>query len=239
MSDVIHEEDFGEVEKYEMGKVDMLFTPQQQQALKSRSAYLNIQKWPSATIPYIVDSGFSRISSRVSALKQAIADYKANTCIKLVPRTNERNYVRFINGDGCYSYIGVSGGEQPISYGNGCDTTRGTPVHEIMHALGFMHEQQRPDRDSYISINYQYIESGTESNFDKIPYSQTNLLNSSYDLLSVMHYAGWAFSIDDENTITTKDSRYQNRIGQRTFFSGCDIAKINRLYNCVGYKTTC
>lgn len=48
----------------------------------------------------------------------------------------------------CYSSIGSVGGVQDISLGWGCDTTRGTPVHEIMHALGFMHEHQRYDKNT-------------------------------------------------------------------------------------------
>jgi hypothetical protein len=232
--------DDGPVEKYEMGDVDLLFTPEQERALRTRSAMLHVKKWPNATIPYIIDPAFQSIPSRMAALKQAIQDYNENTCIRVVPRSNQADYVRFINGGGCYSYLGVSGGEQPISYGEGCDTTRGTPVHEIMHCLGFMHEQQRPDRDNYVVINNQNIVSGSGGNFQKTPATEADLLGTKYDITSVMHYPKWAFSSNGKDTIVTKDASLMDKIGQRKFFSACDLARINKLYNCGSkFKTTC
>lgn len=42
---------------------------------------------------------------------------------------------------------------QDLSLGSGC-RTKGIALHEIMHTLGFYHEQARLDRDKHIVVNY-------------------------------------------------------------------------------------
>jgi hypothetical protein len=45
---------------------------------------------------------------------------------------------------------------QNLSLGKGC-VRHGIVQHEMLHALGFEHEQGRTDRDKYVKINYNNI----------------------------------------------------------------------------------
>lgn len=60
----------------------------------------------------------------------------------------------------CWSYFGKIGGRQQLSLlKNGC-MYKGLIQHELNHALGFLHEQTRSDRDNYVKINLEYVAKG-------------------------------------------------------------------------------
>ena len=53
-------------------------------------------------------------------ISEAIDDYHRYTCLKFKPRSDEKNFVKMVNGNGCYSYVGMIGGGQHLSLAYGC-----------------------------------------------------------------------------------------------------------------------
>ena len=64
----------------------------------------------------------------------------------------------------------------------------GIVAHEIGHAIGFVHEQSRPDRDEYVVVNLENIPDYMEEDFGKYGTSIINNQNVEYDYYSNMHY---------------------------------------------------
>ncbi|CAD5220755.1 unnamed protein product [Bursaphelenchus xylophilus] len=191
-----------------------------------RQSYL---KWPNGRIPYTISTQYTTFGRQRVA--SAIDEYHQRTCIRFVPKTTtDLDYVHILPEDGCYSLVGKVGGKQPVSLGNGCMVT-GIIIHELMHAVGFFHEQSRADRDSYVRIVWPNVESGLQDQFDKYSLAMIDHLNTEYDYGSVMHYGPLAFSKNGKPTVEPILPTNQ-KIGQRIGFSQTDAIKINKLYTC-------
>ena len=66
------------------------------------------------------------------------------------------------DGHRCWSFVGDDKVGQNLSIGARCDT-KAIVEHELLHALGFYHEQSRSDRDDYVKIWWdQIIEGGCD-----------------------------------------------------------------------------
>ncbi|KAM4688571.1 meprin A subunit beta-like isoform 2-T2 [Discoglossus pictus] len=189
----------------------------------------NEYRWP-LTVPYFLENGLDMNAKAV--ILKAFERFRLKTCIDFKPWEGEQHYISFFKDNGCYSYVGnLHKGKQYLSIGSGCDTYE-TVQHELLHALGFWHEQSRSDRDDYITIAWDMIDPGKRSNFNKYNDSLVNSLNTPYDYTSVMHYGKGAFQMGIEPTIITNNPLFNNIIGGQVDFSEIDQRKLNQLYNC-------
>lgn len=59
----------------------------------------------------------------------------------------------------CWSYVGKMESGQLLSLAPGCDH-KAVIEHELLHALGFYHEQSRQDRDDYVNIHLDQVVDG-------------------------------------------------------------------------------
>jgi len=210
---------------------DMKLTPPQKAALKSRNAIENLaQRWNRGTIPYVIDPSLGHLAGLIREAANHIAQ-KTGNCIRFVPRSNEQKYVRMFNGDGCYSYLGNIGGTGPqdLSLGQGCEYI-GTVVHEMLHAVGFDHEQNRPDRGDFLEIYYDNIEDTQRHNFDLTPGGRTW---NSFDFNSVMLYGEKAFSKNGEATMLDKTGAHElTEPYDKDGMSDYDVMQVKKFYEC-------
>ncbi|ESO97657.1 hypothetical protein LOTGIDRAFT_181619 [Lottia gigantea] len=242
MLDLFH--DLGDGKMMAMVELDILLNRTELAQYRSpanrhkRKAYNNLRlRWPNNQVPYqIQETDFS--SRDISTIRAGIKDWEDMTCLTFneVPR-NQLNQnpsrILFRNGDGCYSRLGRTGTVQPISLGRGC-RTRGIVVHEIGHAIGWIHEQARPDRDDFITVNFNQIPPKWQSQYSKRSPNVINDFNVEYDYTSIMHYSANSFG---PRTIVTKDPAFQNLIGQRQALSFRDVKLANLMYSCAAECT--
>ncbi|CAK1541405.1 unnamed protein product [Leptosia nina] len=187
-------------------------------------------RWTDGIIPYVMDGGFTQ--EQKDTIRKAIADYHRLTCLRFVPYNGQKDYLIIKSSKtGCWSSVGRIGGRQEVNLQSpGCVTKKGTVIHELLHAIGFMHEQSRPERDDFVTIKYSNIKPGTEVNFKKSEAKNTDDFGVGYDYNSVMHYSEYAFSRNSQKTIEPKISN--SKIGQREGLSRGDVKKVNNMYNC-------
>lgn len=130
-------------------------------------------------------------------------EYHDRTCVRFRPYTkNDTNWIE-VKSDysGCWSSVGMRTGGQVVNLNSPRCVRHGVAVHELMHAIGFFHQQSSADRDEHVHINWENIREGREMNFKKYNSSAVNDFEVGYDYDSVMHYGAKAFSKNGQRTI--------------------------------------
>ncbi|XP_046478181.1 hatching enzyme 1.2 [Neodiprion pinetum] len=186
-------------------------------------------RWPRGEIPYhIHEEDFDK--EGVEVIKGALAEYHERTCLRFRPyEKSDEDYVSIRGTEsGCWSMVGRHGQGQVLNVNNPKCVRHGIVVHELMHALGFYHQQSAADRDDWVEIHWDNIQEGKEHNFKKYDNKTVTDFGIPYDYKSIMHYSSHAFSKNNQPTITP--IKEEVKLGQRKGLTKKDIAKIDRMY---------
>ncbi|XP_072291316.1 low choriolytic enzyme-like isoform X1 [Eucyclogobius newberryi] len=95
-----------------------------------------------------------------SLIERGLSSFSDSTCVRFIPRSSQPDYISIQSDSGCYSYVGRRGNGQTVSLDKQGCLYHSTVQHELLHALGFNHEQCRSDRDQYIKVLWHNIQSG-------------------------------------------------------------------------------
>lgn len=183
-------------------------------------------RWPKGTIPYVINSTtnatvLGRIMAAINYWNTALP---AN--VRLVPRTNETAYVLFYNttSNVCSSSVGMTSYLQRINIGPYCSI--GNTIHEIGHAFGLWHEQSREDRNKYVQVLWENVQTGQEHNFNQKIANGDDV--GLYDYNSIMHYPAYGFSKNGLPTLKTIPVAVS--LGSRSALSEKDLAAVRSIY---------
>ncbi|KAK4469904.1 hypothetical protein MN116_007408 [Schistosoma mekongi] len=213
----------------------------------------SIKLWPNGIVPYIIEdvdttknNEFTEYFTKLDVLliKKAMSIIEEETCIQfydLTSRTNSRTLnnrqlirIRGRGQTGCYSSLGmVRRKHQLLRLGPTCRTV-GQILHELLHALGVMHEIMRPDRDQYVILHEENIDKSYLEEFNKIKEHQSILTDRKFDFQSITLYDPFTFTSNGnpvwEPIVNLNDIPLFS-IGEK-YLSFEDTVGLNRLYQC-------
>lgn len=165
-----------------------------------------VQLWNSSIIPIYIQPNLREPERVIKAL-----DYFNGSAIHFIPYTDQEDVMVFEEGTGvCKSYVGKVGGKQPLWITPECSPE--DIAHEIMHALGFVHEQNRTDRDQYIVLFPENIDEQYQDNFFRLPESLMVVSGlAPFDYNSLMMYPVNMFSKNGQPTMQSRNKDQEIR----------------------------
>lgn len=188
-----------------------------------------LQTWPNSTVYYALPDRTTMTDEYyqlfLSSIQEAFNKISSKTNVKFVQRTTQAEYIRFIWANVNSSPLGYEKGrvnEVKIS----SIFSSVIVAHEIMHSLGVMHEQCRPDRDQYVKVITSNIDQTMMINYNIMPgYKSVGV----FDYMSCMLYGSYDLCIDPYKPSMLKING-EELTKNRSYITETDYLGINTLY---------
>jgi len=197
---------------------------QESQTKRSKRGLLNPEippLWSNNTVYYVLTNASPAARQKFLQAAQHISE---NSALRFVEHTDQPNYL-YISSDNiyaeCSSLPNPAGGPQHIGISSFCQDPNSI-LHETLHALGLMHEHQRPDRDHYLRFNPEYA---NDCSYKKLEGMQAI---GDYDYQSVTHYPPETLDTDAFSII--EPNIRIRPMAQRGQLSAGDIATLQHAY---------
>ena len=112
-------------------------------------------------IAYCFDGSHS--STVQAKIKAKLDEFARDTCVALINTPSHdcrqggkyQYNIKITKNGGCASYVGrINRTDQTVWLGNYCENSY-IPLHEVMHAMGWWHEQQRADFADHVKASHR------------------------------------------------------------------------------------
>ncbi|KAG8174337.1 hypothetical protein JTE90_024493 [Oedothorax gibbosus] len=161
-------------------------------------------------VPYFIDPSLGSLTSRITNAMDEIED---NSRIEFREMNyNGREFLYITSGDGCYfspyECFRQQTCQPTVSLGAGCHN-HGTMLHELLHSIGFQHEHQRHDRDTYIRVLLRNITAEHRDQYTQLLARDFvwRVRDFDFDFSSIMMYDQREYSLNGEPTMIRLDGR--------------------------------
>lgn len=166
--------------------------------------------WTLESIPYYLKKDLPDEQKEV--IKDVLRTIQEESKIKFHPKEIQDNdYISFEVGEqNCYSQVGYikDSGPHKVRLSANCKAPQ--IFHEVFHALGFFHEQNRYDRDDHLSILWENIDEQYWGQFERFseasyPEELTSSDDFHFSFKTIMIYDSNSFSTNDDYSMVTID----------------------------------
>ncbi|AUX37049.1 MULTISPECIES: M12 family metallopeptidase [Sorangium] len=147
--------------------------------------------WYEGKVFYRFDSSMD--SPAKTAVLAALDKMSKRLPIVFLPWTDPGGVYNYINfrrdtgsTGGSSEEVGMDGGSQDVTFFSTPSET--TVTHEVLHAIGLHHEQQRVDRNTYVTVRGACIDGDHWYPDYAIIGNDDSITSGVYDFESIMHY---------------------------------------------------